>query len=278
MKKICRAILLSLCLSWSFGLQAGESADTENLANHLMAISKVSAGVCAMPADDGDLALTLARKSALLTYALVESEQRVAALRKRADADGVLGRRFYVDRGQAHAIPLANHYADVVIVAGATDEKLTHLKPTELLRILSPYHGKLIVGHAKGRPGTLSRSALENWLQATGISGATIQEDAFGLWGILTAPPLKGADDWTHLYHDSDQNPVSSDRVTKPPYVVQWLGKPYNASHVGVHICAGGRFFSVLSGASAIHTFEYELTARNAFNGRVLWRRPLPKD
>jgi len=73
---------------------------------------------------------------------------------------------------------------------------------------------------------------------------------------------------------------VSTDRVIKAPYLTQWLGKPYYMAMPVVTTAAAGLVF-VAAGHTAHHDREvptmYTLTARNGYNGEVLWTRKLPE-
>ncbi|NQT89308.1 PQQ-binding-like beta-propeller repeat protein [bacterium] len=99
-------------------------------------------------------------------------------------------------------------------------------------------------------------------------------------------------DHWTHYLYDASGNPVSTDRRVAPPRHLQWDGAPrWSRSHeadmsVTAAVSAGGRLFHTLDeGPIGIHETPQKtrlfpdkssLVARDAFNGIVLWKRPLP--
>ena len=107
------------------------------------------------------------------------------------------------------------------------------------------------------------------------------QEDA---WTKTVKPWPKDIDEWTHLFHGPDGNPVAADEVVGPPRRVQWVGGPLFARHhnvvptVTAMVSGGGRLFSVVDEAPAA-SFEFptrwSLVAQDAFNGVVLWQRPI---
>ena len=94
----------------------------------------------------------------------------------------------------------------------------------------------------------------------------------------IVKPAPKGADDWTHPYHGPDNNPRSSDRLARGPYLTQFLAEPYYGTQPQVTVIAGGRTFR-LFGHIASKSREWpmmnKLVASSAYNGTILWRRDL---
>ena len=63
------------------------------------------------------------------------------------------------------------------------------------------------------------------------------------------------------------------------PFELQWTGKPYYGGHWDIHVVSAGRMFTAQSSVFQHPTgLPYELVARSAYNGQVLWRRPIAKD
>ncbi|HXG61771.1 MAG TPA: PQQ-binding-like beta-propeller repeat protein [Planctomycetota bacterium] len=83
-------------------------------------------------------------------------------------------------------------------------------------------------------------------------------------------PPRHGS--WTHARHGADGNMVSEDASVAAPTGLRWVAGP--AQDAGgrkwyydhVFLAAGGRAFYV---------YEESLVARDAYNGLLLWTRPL---
>ena len=104
-------------------------------------------------------------------------------------------------------------------------------------------------------------------------------------WEKTVKPWPKEIDEWTHFLHGPDGNAVAQDSVVGPPFHMQWVGGPTHSkthshlSSVNVIVSAGGRLFYVLDeGPRALPDSlpsQWALYARDAFNGVVLWRRPL---
>jgi hypothetical protein len=148
--------------------------------------------------------------------------------------------------------------------------------------VLSPYRGVALVGNPAGEKAGLTKAALESWAKATG-GAATIGQDASGLWAVVKMPPLAGGDDWGHYYHGPDGNPVSQDAAfSGQRFQLQWHDYPIEGERNYTVVASAGRLFvatcSMYGGAT--HAWlrpqcPYELEARNLYNAKVLWRRPI---
>jgi len=105
-------------------------------------------------------------------------------------------------------------------------------------------------------------------------------------WARHVKPRPDDIDDWTHYLHGPDGNATARDRRVGPPQHLQWMAGPlWCRSHNGVPssvalvLSARGRLFSVidegLTGQPGLPE-RWMLVARDAFNGTLLWKRPLP--
>jgi len=105
--------------------------------------------------------------------------------------------------------------------------------------------------------------------------------------GKKTVKPWpKEIDEWTHYLHGSDNNAVARDAVVGPPRSLQWVSGPAWGRHhdglasLSAMVSAGGRIFYILDEAptSLMHIeSRWNLVARDAFSGVLLWRRPIEK-
>ena len=108
-------------------------------------------------------------------------------------------------------------------------------------------------------------------------------------------------DDWPQYLYDASNNALSKDTVVGPPKGLQWWAGPYSSrSHnwvpsTGAMVSSGGRLFYLRDegpisamphkGTGMNWSYarkpmpampeEWSLIARDAFNGKELWRRPL---
>mgnify|MGYP000173217317 CR=1 FL=1 len=94
-------------------------------------------------------------------------------------------------------------------------------------------------------------------------------------------------DEWTHFLHDSGGNAVSQDERIHPPKALRWVAKPLHCrshefpSSVQAVVTSNGRIFTILDEAPA-GVYEKlpqkcRIVARDAFNGKLLWKVPLRK-
>jgi outer membrane protein assembly factor BamB len=88
-----------------------------------------------------------------------------------------------------------------------------------------------------------------------------------------------GIDEWTHPYHGPDNNPQSTDQLAKGAFRTQFLAAPKFSPMPEQTVIAGGRIFKAM-GHIAHKANQNEmlntLLCINAYNGTILWKRPLP--
>ena len=107
-----------------------------------------------------------------------------------------------------------------------------------------------------------------------------------GAWKKTVKPRPKEIDDWTHYFHNPSGNAVARDRVVGPPRRMQWVGSPRWSRHhdrmasMSALVSGGGRMFYIMDEGSRVSIqlpSDWKLIARDAFNGTVLWKRPITK-
>ena len=105
-------------------------------------------------------------------------------------------------------------------------------------------------------------------------------------WKQETKPVPRTIDDWPHNLYDAGNTAASHDLEAGPPRHLQWTGDPkFSRSHDGsssflAMVSCGGRIFYMMDeGSTAFLSLpsRWTLTARDAFNGKVLWKKPLPQ-
>jgi len=240
------AAMVGLGMMTLAGAKAGAvqaaQPEVEQQAGQILARIGVGRGICVL-LDDGpaDLAVAMARRSALTIYVQLLSDEAVDKARSRVDAAGMLGTRVYVEKGDAARIHLADNLADAVVVTPAVREA-AKAHGTELWRVVRPL-GKLILGDRE-----------------------------------QTKPYPAEADDWTHPYKGPDNNPQSTDKLARAPYLTQFLAEPWYVPFPEVTVTAAGRVFKAFGHVGYKQRdwpWVNTLVAINGYNGTMLWKRSL---
>jgi len=149
-----------------------------------------------------------------------------------------------------------------------------------------PYADNLVnLVVVNGQESALDRKEVERVLVPGGMVVATKPR----LATILRKPVPDAIDDWTHWLHSADGNPVANDTVSGPPKRIQWIASPrHNKSHdLGISmtgmVTGNGRLFYIADdGPVGVydpdeHKLEkWMLFCRDAFNGMLLWKKPIP--
>ncbi|UCE47482.1 MAG: PQQ-binding-like beta-propeller repeat protein, partial [Phycisphaerales bacterium] len=210
-----------------------------NRPNPILEHIGVERGICVLLGDPaGELAVELARESELLIYAQLAQAEDVENVRKTADDAGLYGTRIFVDKGPLRRLHLADNMADALVAAGRSEG----LANAEVLRVLRP------------------------------------QAKALLRQKVLTKPYPKGVDDWSYPYHGPDNNPQSTDLLARSPYLTQYIAEPKFCPSPAVTVAAGGRIFRAcghLAHQANQNAMLNTLLAVNAYNGTILWKRPL---
>jgi len=223
-----------------FSCSRSEESDVDAVLERLdLGQQGPARGICVVAGDrDCALALDLAGKSELLLYVQLERSGDVERARSTAADAGLYGSTIYVEKGSARRVHLADNLADIVVALG----QAAAMPQSEAFRVLRP-GGLALLGERE-----------------------------------LTAPPLDGADDWSHPYHGPDNNTQSNDRIVRAPYLTQFLADPRYAPLPQVTVASAGRVFKVFGHVAFKEREEpwlNKLVAFNGYNGTILWTRDL---
>ncbi len=221
---------------------------SQQLASRLLEQSGVRGGlVVHVGCGDGRLTVALRANDSFLVHGLDTDPALVQQARLLITRAGLYG-PVSVDTFDGRHLPYIDQTVNLLVV-----EQLAELSRDELLRVLVP-GGVALIRNGDG-------------------------------WQKLVKPRAAELDEWTHFLHGPDNNAVSQDKLVDFPFHIQWSGRPEHSRHHGiassVHtmVSAGGRLFYVMDeGPTALPYHlpaRWHLVARDAFNGVVLWRRPL---
>ncbi len=243
---------------------AGSAVDSRHsdIARELRA-DRLDRGYAVVLGDpDGRLAEALAEGTQLHVLCVLTNAAAADRVRGRLlDATAFYGTRIHtlalerIDR-----LPFPSWFANVVIVAGP----MPAVPAKELYRVLRPCGGTLL------GPG-LTPGEAEAFARASGAAAEEIRPRA-GATRIVRGK-LEGALDW-----DSDPAVLTADRLVRWPLQTQWIGGPatrqvrnylrvFNPGAPGPYL-GNGRY--AIAG-------ERTLTGVDAYNGAVLWSRPIPQ-
>ncbi|MHC4250379.1 MAG: class I SAM-dependent methyltransferase, partial [Planctomycetota bacterium] len=191
---------------------------------------------------DGRLTVALRASDSYLVHGLDPDAADVAAARRHVASKGLCG-PVSVERLSGPRLPYADNLVNLVVA-----EDLAGVPTDEVMRVLAP--------------GGVA------WVK-----------------GAKTAKPRPDEiDEWTHFLHDASNNAVSRDTVVGPPKSLQWASGPRWArshdhlSSLSACVSARGRIFHIVDEgpvASVALPPKWKLVARDAFNGTLLWKRPI---
>jgi len=201
---------------------------------------------------DAQRCLDLAADGQYVVQALDRDQDKVAAARERIQSQGCYGpvsvRHFDGDK-----LPFVGNLVNMVIVTSGEWQ----VAKEEIARVLAPNGVALFLNR---------KSKIENrqWVK----------------------PWPEDIDEWTHFLHDATGNAVSKDSLVDSPRRLQWSAGPmWGRSHevnnsFPALVTARGRMFHIfdkgLTGMEDPRLGErWMLIARDAFNGTLLWQRPL---
>jgi outer membrane protein assembly factor BamB len=116
-------------------------------------------------------------------------------------------------------------------------------------------------------------------------NGVAMTKGIFG-WERTVKPKPASLDEWNQYLYNAGGNAVSKDEAVGPVNSYQWIGSPRWGRHhdttasMSALVSANGRIFYILDEGpteSIQLPAENFLVARDAYNGTILWKLPLPE-
>jgi len=267
LSKACCAVFVAGAAALALTQQEANS-----LAQYALSRLTLAGGVASVPrCGTGELAVAFVQNSALVVHAMASQDAELSAARAVLAPTGMFGRRAYLEKGAALALPYADNFVDMLVIADLTDGTLSSVSAAEVQRVLRP-GGLALVGRAAGEGAGLTQAALQSWIGA--LANATVESNAQGLWAAIGKARPAGADNWSHRLHGPDNNPKSNDLTARWPYLPQWRMKPYNSSRNGTAVTANGRLY-VFVNDRGYADYPRTLRVYRIYNGEVLWTRSL---
>lgn len=222
---------------------------------------------------DGSATAALLAGDRYLVQGLQTDAGQLDAARTHIEATGLYG-KVSVIPFRGGKLPYTNDLVNLLI--DSTGETVS---AEELLRVLVPGG----VAFIKTKPGGGNSASAENALQRLRVLGVRDLQ-RFGDWTQVRKPWPADIDDWTHFLHGPDNNAVARDERVNIPRSIQWVSDPrWARTHEGLAsmsaaVCAKGRLIYVIDEAplaSIRFAGNWKLVGRDAFNGTLLWKKPI---
>ena len=225
----------------------------------------------------------------LILLAGVSASAGVAELAKSSGVEGGLVVHLGCGDGRETAKLLLG---DRYLVHGLEVDDAKVLEARENIRGLNLY-GKVSVCKYDGAHLPYTNDLVNLLIDSTGGKVATAEIMRILVPGgvafiggrkIVKPWPAK-IDDWTHYLHGPDNNAVAMDSRVGIPRSIQWVSGPrWGRSHeelasMSAAVTAKGRIYYIVDEAplaSIRFLGAWKLVARDAFNGTLLWKKPIP--
>jgi len=224
------------------------SASPREDAQRILEAAGVEGGlVVHLGCGDGSLTAALGAGDGFLVQGLDADPANVRQARAHIRSEGQYG-RVSVERLSGDRLPYIDDLANLVVVSDRGNVPMD-----EIMRVLAP------LGVAYVKEGEA--------------------------WKKRIKPRPDALDVWTHYLYDATNNAVAHDTVVGPPRRTQWTGGPRWARHhdhmasMSAMVATDRRVFTIMdegSVASIRLPANWYLSARDAFNGTLLWKRAIP--
>ncbi len=220
-------------------------------------------------AGNGHLLAALARLSKLDIVAVESGADKVADLRRRFDAWGLLGKRVHLLEGSPDTFEASPYMASLIVLAEGGDRWQSKEALGKMVRSARPYGGKIWLPSGAGQQACVTR-LLEI------ADGSTLSALSFSTGSVLSkdGPLPGGAANWTHQYGNIANTVKSDDELVKLPLGVLWFGGISNIDVLPRH--GHGPPEQVVDGRLIIEGMD-SISARDVYTGRLLWKRELDK-
>ena len=197
---------------------------------------------------DGALTVALRANERYTVHGLEADPAKVSKARKYIREQGVYG-PVSVERHSGSLLPYSDNLINLIVVQDAGKVPMD-----EIMRVLAP-----------------------------GGVACVWRNDK---WDKTVKAWPSNIDQWTHFLHDASNNAVANDSVVGPPRSLQWVAPPLwlrsheTPSGIQASVSAAGRLFYFFDEGLIGITDErlpdrWSLICRDAFNGKLLWKRPL---
>ncbi|MHC4201000.1 MAG: outer membrane protein assembly factor BamB family protein, partial [Planctomycetota bacterium] len=243
-RRLITMSVAGLCAGWL--AWAGTAGALESARDVRDATGITGGLVVHVGCGDGGLAAALSAQGKYLVCGLDADADDITKARARVRAAGGRGRAT-VERWSQARLPFVDNLVNLVV-----GEDLGAIPMDEVMRVLAP--------------------------------GGVAYVKKAGRWSKSVKPRPTDIDEWTHFLHGPDGNAVAHDTVAGPPRHMQWTAAPtwsrnhHKLASISSVVTTRGRLFYILDEAPAASMKlpgKWSVVARDAFNGVLLWKRPM---
>jgi len=271
--KLLCSLLAALLAGSLAGALAGAGevpADQKARADEIIKASGITGGLCVhLGVADGRLTAALAGGGRFVVHGLAADQAALEKVREQIAALGLYG-RVSAEKSGFKPLPYAESVVNLIVAEDFPALLGKGLPPEELARVLVP-NGVALLG------GNVPEADLQARLEAARVKGFEVGRS--GAWLKLSKLRPKELDDWPGFDHGPDGNPVTQDLTIGPAASLRWRTAAWSrhgADLLSGWVSAGGRVFWCLHEPTPDgHNVRYRLQARDAFNGLLLWEKPL---
>ena len=197
---------------------------------------------------DGRLTAALRADEKYIVQGLERNAKAVEKARAYVMSLGLYG-PVSIERLSGSVLPYVDDLVNLVVV-----DRISDIDRAEIFRVLAP-------------------------------EGAALFREGNG-WKKVVKPRPETIDVWTHYLHDSGNNAVAFDKKVAPPRTYQWIAPPWwlrsheTPSGIEGLVCSGPRIFyffdeGIIGITDQRLPERWSLVCRDAFNGKLLWKRPV---
>ena len=262
--KNLKTAFASLCLL----LGAVVSTHAAATAEQLLEASGIKGGVVVvLGCGDAEQIAALHANDRYLVHALDTDPAKVEKAKTYIDSRGLYG-KVSAETYDGENLPYGDNIVNFVVVSSVG----CRVSGEEIARAQAP-RGVLILPR-------------QSKLVPTGLSARDTQHATRDTeWLVFEKPVPSEIDDWTHFLYDASGNAVCKDKRVRRPRHVQWYAGPKRSRHhdalasLSAMTSSGGRLFYIYDeGPTSImhRPSQWRLIARDAFNGKLLWKRDIP--
>jgi len=250
----------------------------EDAAEHMISETGIEKGYCLVyGCGNGRLAFELARRSDLIIIGVDTNEAAIKDGRQKLISAKVYGSRVTLHKvSDLSSLKYSKWLFNLIVSDTMISNGTCPGSAAEMFRVLRPSGGIGYFGQPSGCPNSLSKSTLENWLNAAGLTYNTT-EDSAGLWSKIVREDLAGAGEWPQQNGRADNAANSGDtlygKTSASQMKVQWIGSPgadFGADRnprMPAPVMSYGRVF---------HQGFNRIISLDSYNGFIYWSYEIP--